>query len=95
MNGGAVAAAAAAHAAMVQAVKASGVVIKVEPEEFAKIIAKNRDGLVVMSIGGRLKRGYNYITSYKGLAFYTKSPQEMVLPGSVDLVISKSIWMPE
>jgi hypothetical protein len=86
--------AAAAHAVLVQAVRASGVIVRLDPDEFLKIINKNLDGLVVMSIGGTLNRGFHYLTSYKGLAFYTKSSKRLLLPISVELIVSKGIWMP-
>ncbi|MCL2706579.1 MAG: hypothetical protein FWE97_00165 [Dehalococcoidia bacterium] len=87
-------AAAAAHAALVQAVKASGVLIRLEPDEFLKILGKNRDGLVVIAQGGFLNRGFRYITSYKGLAFFTKSSVELELPGGMEIVDARQIWMP-
>ncbi|MCL1886228.1 MAG: hypothetical protein FWF98_05710 [Dehalococcoidia bacterium] len=87
-------AAAAAHAALVQAVKASGVLVRLEPDDFMRILNKNRDGLVVLAQGGFMNRGFSYLTSYKGLAFYTKSPVELDLPGSVEVVNAKQIWIP-
>jgi hypothetical protein len=48
-----------------------------------------------MSIGGTFNRGFHYLTSYKGLAFYTKSSQKLALPNNVELVVSKGIWMPQ
>ena len=49
---------AAAYAAMVQAVKASGVIVRVEPDAFLKIAGKNREGLVVTAQGGFWSRGF-------------------------------------
>lgn len=92
--GGGGAAAAAAYAAMVQAVKASGVIIKVEPDAFLKIINKNRDGLVVTAPGGFISKNFQYLTSYKGLAFFTKSHTELILPGGVEVVAAREIWVP-
>ena len=88
------AAAAAAHAALVQAVKASGVLVRVEPDAFTKIADKNRSGLVVVSVGGIWNRGYHYLMSYKGLAFYTKTSTELSLPGDIEVVAARQIWMP-
>jgi hypothetical protein len=86
--------AAAAHAALVQAVKASGVLVRLEPDEFLRILLKNRGALVVTSAGGWWNRGYHYLTGYKGLAFYTRSTAELSLPGDVELIAAKQIWMP-
>ncbi len=87
-------AAAAAHAALVQATKASGVIIKVEPDAFLTILNKNREALVVIAPGGFLSKNYQYLTSYKGLAFFTKSQTELMLPGNVEVVSAQQIWIP-
>jgi hypothetical protein len=88
------AAAAAIHAAMVRAVKASGVLVRVEPEAFQAILSKNRGALVIASVGGVWRKEYNYLTSYKGFAFFTKSPNGLIFPGDVELINAKQIWMP-
>ena len=87
-------AAAAAYAAMVQAVKASGVLVRVEPDAFLKILGKNREALVVTAPGGFWNRSYQYLTSYKGLTFFTKSNIQLMLPGGVEVVAAGQIWMP-
>jgi hypothetical protein len=92
--GGGGAAAAAAHAALVQATKASGVIVKVEPDAFLKIVNKNREALVVIAPGGFWGKGYHYLTSYKGLAFFTKSRTELMLPGGAEVVSAQQIWIP-
>jgi hypothetical protein len=95
MSNGAGAAAAAAHHAMVNAVKASGTLVRVEPEAFAMILSKMRDALVVHAEGGLFSTNYQYLTSYKGLTFFTKSPQPLSLPGGCEVVVAKKIWMPD
>jgi hypothetical protein len=87
-------AAASAHAAFVQAVKASGAIIKVEPEAFSTILNKIEQPLVVISMGGTFKKDFRYLTSYKGLIFYTKSRTEIILPGRTELISAKEIWVP-
>jgi hypothetical protein len=49
---------------------------------------------VVVAKGGFLNRGYQYITSYKGLAFHTKSPDPLMLPPRAEVVQAKGIWIP-
>ena len=88
------AAAAAAYAAIAQAVKASGAIVKVEPEDFLKILSKVKEPLVVMAKGGLIKGNYQYLSGYKGLAFFTKSPTPLMLPSAVELIFSKQIWIP-
>ncbi len=87
-------AAAAHYAAIANAIKASGAIIRVEPEEFMKILSKAKDPLVVASKGGFIKANHQYLTSYKGLIFFTKSSEPLMLPGSAEVVTSKQIWIP-
>jgi ABC-type branched-subunit amino acid transport system substrate-binding protein len=86
--------AAAAAAAVAQAIKASGVVVRVEPEEFLKIVRRTENPLVVVAPGGFFSRGYQYLASYKGLAFFTKSPDPLPLPPGAEIVEAGSIWIP-
>jgi len=93
--GGAVGAAAAAAAAMARATKASGVIVRMEPEGFARILQRQERPLVVQARGGiPWSKHYQYLTSYKGLAFFTKSPTPLSLPGSCELVVAERIWIP-
>ena len=64
----------AAYAAMVNALKASGVIVSIRPEEFLALVQRMDEPLVVAAQGGILRKRYQYLTSYKGLAFFTKSP---------------------
>lgn len=84
----------AAAAAIAQAIKASGVLVRLEPEEFMKIVSRHREGLVVHATGGLFASNYQYLISYKGLAFYTKSPEPLPLPVTMEVVTAKSIWIP-
>jgi hypothetical protein len=87
-------AAAIAAAAIAQAIKASGTIVKVEPNDFLTILSKTKKPLVVMSMGGVFSKNYQYLTSYKGLAFFTKSNTPLQLPGDNELVHAKKIWIP-
>ena len=86
--------AAAAHAAMVQAVKASGVLVKVDPQDFILIASKTKNPLIVTAKAGWRGNQYAYLTSYKGLAFHTQTPQPLDLPGDAEVVNAQQIWMP-
>jgi hypothetical protein len=92
--GGGGAAVAAAHAAIVQAVKASGVIVRLEPDAFMTVLNKIEKPLVVMAPEGWLKKDFAYLTSYKGLCFYTKCRTMLMLPGSAELIAAKQIWVP-
>jgi ABC-type branched-subunit amino acid transport system substrate-binding protein len=86
--------AAAAAAAVAQAIKASGVLVRMEPDEFLKILRRVENPLVVVAKGWFFNRGYQYLTSYKGLAFLTKSPDPLMLPANVEIVQAGRIWTP-
>jgi hypothetical protein len=85
---------AAAAAAIAQATKASGVIVRVEPEDFLGILQRQREPLVVQATGGFFTTNYQYLSSYKGLAFFTKSAFPLTLPGSCEVVQAKKIWIP-
>ena len=87
-------AAAARAAAIARAIKASGSIVNVEPDDFLSIISKSNKPLVVMATGGFIKTNYQYLTSYKGLTFFTKSPVPLSLPGDIELVAANKIWIP-
>ncbi len=88
-------AAAAAMAAIANAVKASGVIVRVTPENFAAILKRIESPLVVHATGGVFTTNYQYLTSYKGLAFYTKSNAPLALPFGAEVMTAKSIWVPQ
>jgi ABC-type transport system substrate-binding protein len=88
------AAGAAAAAAIAQAIKASGVIVNVSPEDFMVILQRQREPLVIQATGGFFTTKYQYLTSYKGLAFFTKAPAPLDLPSASEVVIAKKIWIP-
>ena len=85
---------AAAAAAIAEAIKASGAIVQVEPEDFRVILSKTENPLVVTAEGGWLTKHYRYLTSYKGLIFFAKSPEPMDLATGAELVTAKKIWIP-
>ena len=90
------AASGAAAAAIIQAVKASGAIVRVEPHAFMSIVLRQESPLIVIKEGGSglFSGKYQYITSYKGLAFHTKSADPLQFTGNPELVVAKSIWIP-
>jgi len=81
-------------AAIANAIKASGVVVRVAPEDFAKILGRVEKPLVIYSKGGLFTTKHQYLVSYKGFAFYTKTSSEILLSSSVEVVRARSIWIP-
>ncbi len=86
---------AAAAAAIAQAVKASGAIVRMEPNDFLQIVGRAESPLVVTAVSrvfGRTR--YKYLTSYRGLVFYTRSPSQLPLPAAAQQVHAKAIWVP-
>lgn len=89
------AAAGAAHAAMVNAHKALGVVVRLEVAEWLKILERTDRPLVVIGTGGVFKKHNQYLTSYRGLAFFTTSKDTIVFPPRCEIVQRRLSRSPE
>jgi hypothetical protein len=87
-------AAGAAAAAIARAIKASGAIVHLEPEEFQKIIDRSYDAVVVAAKGGWFSVKYMYLICYKGLFFYTKSDMPLGFPEDIEFVTARKIWIP-
>jgi hypothetical protein len=86
---------AAAHAAIIaNAIKASGAIVRVEPEDFAALLRKADRPLVVYAEGGLISTNHQYLMNYKGLTFFTKSDEQIDLPRTVEVVVADKIWIP-
>ena len=85
---------AAAAAAAIQAAKAVGTIVKIDPSEFAKILGKLENGLVVHAIGGFWKKKHQYLTNYKGMFFYTETIDALQLSYKHEIIEAKNIWVP-
>ena len=85
---------AAAVAAIANAAKASGVIVRVSPDDFHRIVQKIDKPLIVCATGGFFSKNYQYLTSYKGLAFFTKSDTPFELSAKVEVVLAEKIWIP-
>jgi hypothetical protein len=86
--------AAAAAAAIAQAIKASGAIVRVSPDDFLVLLKRQREPLVIHATGGFFSTNYQYLTSYKGLAFFTKAPAPLDLPSTSEVVVAQKIWIP-
>jgi len=86
--------AAAAAAAIANAIKASGVVVRVTPTDFHTILRKIERPLIVYAKGGLFSTNYQYLVSYKGFAFFTKSSEPILLPTEIETIVAKKIWIP-
>ena len=78
--------AAAGAAAGAQAIKASGAIVSIEPNDFEAIINRAEAPLVVYATSRFFSTKYLYLTSYKGLVFLTKSGIPLSLKPTVEIV---------
>lgn len=85
---------AGAAAAIMQAIKASGAIVRVEPADFTNLVEKAEDPLVVCCESRFIFTSYQYLMGYKGLVFFTKSPTPLVLPQRIETINCKKIWIP-
>ena len=85
---------AAAAAAVAQAIKASGAIVDLEPEEFQRILGRMESGLVIQTLGGFRKKTHEYLAAHAGFIFHTKSAQRLSLPSGVTTVWARKIWVP-
>ena len=51
-----------------------GLLVRVAPEEFLRLVHQQKEPLVVASQRGIFVTMYEYLTTYKGLGFVTTSP---------------------
>lgn len=86
--------AAAVSAAVAQAIKASGAIVSMKPDEFTSLLDRVEEPLVVMATGGVFSKNYQYLFGYKGLAFFTKSGDKLPLPPGTELITAGKIWIP-
>jgi hypothetical protein len=91
---GAEAGAVGAENAVTDAIKASGAIIRVEPGDFEAILERTEAPLVVIAQGGVFKTKYHYLTAYRGLIFYTRTPMPLDLPRKAELINARKIWVP-
>ncbi len=85
---------AAIAAAISEAIKASGAIVRLEPVDFERMLGRLEEALVVYTETGRRKTKYEYMTSYRGFVFYTKTDMEMRVPDRCEAIKAKKMWIP-
>ena len=93
MNGSA--AAITVNNAIANAIKASGVVVEVSSEDFLTIVQCSERALIVHAQSKIIRTTHKYLTSYKGLAFYTKVSEPLGFKSQVELIEAKKISIPD
>jgi len=68
--------------------------VRTRPEEFSKLLSRAKDPLVVTASVRWFGTKYQYLISYKGLAFYTESKTPLALPSGCEMVTARSINIP-
>lgn len=91
---GASTAAAGAHVAIAQAIKASGAIVRVAPGEFLTLLGRTENPLVVYS-PKKFLSPHKYLTSYKGLTFFTKTKKWLELDPACEVITANTIWIPQ
>jgi hypothetical protein len=87
-------AAAAAAAAIANAIKASGAIVNIESRDFEAILKRVDAPLVVCAQSGVFSAKHHCLTSYKGLLSYTRTQTPLPLPGGAESVNASKIWIP-
>lgn len=83
-----------AIAAVANAVKASGAIIRLKPEEFAKVLSRAIEPVIVIAPGGISKKKTQYLLSWKGFVFHCVSSEQMNFPSGAEIIAAKKIWIP-
>ena len=78
----------------IEAPRVFGTTVTLDPADFKAILDKQDQPLVVIQKSGFFVTEYRYLTSYKGLAFYTKSGEQLALPPGTELVRARSMYLP-
>ena len=81
-------------AAQHNAIKAMGSFVIVDAGEFLKVLEKEENPAVVYCEAGFFSKN-KYLTSYKGLTFFTKSKDFLPLPAGAEIILAKKISVPE
>jgi hypothetical protein len=81
-------------AAAAQVLKAMGPIVRVEPEQFLRLVGRQEEPLVIRARGGFMEARWQYLTSFRGFVFYTKGPEPLPLPGRAEILEAKRIWVP-
>ena len=82
------------ESAAIKAIKATGPMVRVEPPDFTLLVYRMTAPLVVIAKTGVFRTYYRYLTSYRGLLFYTTSPKQIRFAAPVELVTAKKIRIP-
>jgi hypothetical protein len=87
-------AAAASAGAIIQATRAFGVIVRIDPADFLALVEQAPEPLVVHAPGGFFAAGHHYLASHRGIVFVVRTRQQLRLPHHCQVVEAKRIWLP-
>jgi len=82
------------HSQIQNALKMNRAFVKIEAQDFLRLINEQENLLIVHSKSGIFSNQYLYLTSYKGFIFYCKSKEQLPLPGKHEKIFSPNISLP-
>lgn len=82
------------HHAQHNALKMSGVFVKLDRSDFQNLLNRNENLAVVVYESNFFGTKFTYITSHKGLAFFCKTKEALSVPGRHEVFNAKSITLP-
>jgi len=86
--------AAAAQAIIAEANKASGAIVRVEPDAFCSTVDRCEKPLIIARESRFIKTSYQYLTSYRGFIFFTRSSEPLLFKSTAEMVKTTRIWIP-
>jgi hypothetical protein len=90
--------AAAARAAQIaNAIKASGILVQVSPEDFLNLVTKMENPLVIVQEGKKWWESgaqHKYLVGFRGFVFYTGSDEPLSLDWKTEIIRAERIWIP-
>ena len=77
------------------ATRATGVIVHVDAGDFQALIKRAVEPMILVARGGVFKKHYQYMTTYKGLAFFTRSDRPLEFAGRHEKIMVKKLWIPD
>ncbi len=77
-----------------QALRSNGIFVELTAEDFQNLMNRSEGLVVVQATAGIFTKKLIYLTSYKGLAFYCKTRNELVVPSKHERIFAKSVSLP-
>lgn len=82
------------HYAQHNALKMSGVFVKLTPSDFQNLINKHDDLAIVFSKTTFFGTTFSYVTAHKGLTFFCKTKDPLSLPGKHEVFSVNYLSLP-